>query len=176
MGDWSVQTWMQMLSHTLLAQWIHQTSKLPVFFYPTFSWNHTIEIESYHVMSLSNNQRSYTDHLILWDLNFEGEGGVDWIWLHTTAYGLTREHLDVWTMIMSRLALVRHRPVPRDWKKMLNMMGKWLELVKWQLYTNVTLKALRWHVSGYLGADLCLTVQKSLPQLTIHPNPTNKTW
>ena len=42
MGDWSVPTWMQMLFCTLLAQWIHETSKLPELLYATFSWNHTM--------------------------------------------------------------------------------------------------------------------------------------
>ena len=37
--------------------------QLPELFYPTFPWNHTIEIESYHleVMCLSNNQ----DHMLI---------------------------------------------------------------------------------------------------------------
>ena len=37
--------------------------QLPEFFYPTFPWNHTIEVESYHltVLCLSNNQ----DHMMI---------------------------------------------------------------------------------------------------------------
>ena len=62
---------------------------------------------------------------------------IHWIYRPVPAVLWTREHLDIWTVIMSRLAMVRHRLLPRDWQKMLNMMEKWLELVKWSLCTNV---------------------------------------
>ena len=76
-------TWMHMLFSTLLAQWIHQSARLPEFFYPTFSWNHTLQIELYdlEVMWVNVYQTIMLIIQSLQHLNFKGQR---WRILNTT--------------------------------------------------------------------------------------------